>query len=116
MQPSLLGGFLNCARCFSPKSLALVLHRSGKDFVKAVSKIIFCFFSIARFMNSWAAHKDQLLAHKVHSPTLKSSVLNKQQLWRVCCTDNNQLKVAAEETAMGATAMAAAMVTARTIK
>ncbi len=66
---------------FSKKSgtdLALIWNWSGKDFVKAVPKIFF--FFIARFINLWAAHKDQLLAHKVHSPTPKSlSVLHRLQ-------------------------------------
>ncbi len=30
----LVGGFLNCARCFFPKNLALVWHWSGDNFVK----------------------------------------------------------------------------------
>jgi hypothetical protein len=51
----------------SGTDLALIWHWSGNDFVKAVPKIFF--FSIARFINLWAAHKDQLLAHKVHFPT-----------------------------------------------
>jgi uncharacterized membrane protein YgcG len=66
---------------FSKKSgtdLALIWHWSGNDFVKAVPKIFF--FFIARFINLWAARKDQLLAHKVHYPYPKSfSVLHRQQ-------------------------------------
>ncbi len=115
-----LGGFLNCGRCFFPKNLALVWHWSGNDFVKAVPKNML--FFIARFMNLWAAHKDQLLANKVHSPTPQIlcpqytttmvSVLHRQQSTKSSSrrngdggdgnggsdgdSKNNQLKVAAK--------------------
>ncbi len=67
-------------------------------------------------MNSWAAHKDQLLARKVHSPN--PQILHPQYttaMVSMCCTDNNQLKAAAEESVKGATAMVAVTATGRTI-
>ncbi len=68
---------------FSKKSgtdLELIWNWSGNDFVKAVPKIFYSIFFHCQFINLLAAHKDQLLAHKVHSPTPKSlSVLHRQQ-------------------------------------